>query len=590
MHSLKKVVNGGKEICVMPKKIHVLPEDISQYIAAGEVVERPASVVKELIENSIDANSSEIIVELKSAGIELIKVIDNGEGIYPEDVPIALKRYATSKIKRLEDLYSIKTLGFRGEALPSIAAVSRMTIITRVPSSIVGTKVICEGGEIKSISEVGCPVGTEIEVRDLFYNIPVKRRFLKSIQSEFRNILNQFLRLSLSCPNLSFKLIHDAKVVYEYPKTESLLVRIEAIMGKDIYSHLKKIEYQNEDIDISGFIGLPVVSKSTPDGIYLYVNKRFIRDRMIYKAINEAYRYQIGTGKYPIVVLFLNIPPSKVDVNVHPTKTEVKFKESERIFSSIFSAIEMTLQDELNKPTRYYDIKINREGLVYDSNERSYVLKESVRGYPLVESEESFQREIALEETHKFHPLCQIKGTYILCESGRELIFIDQHAAHERIIFEKLKKDYQEHSVIKEKLLIPIQIELSVEESFILENIKETLLEIGFEIEQIGENLYSICTIPSFIKLSDVKKILREIIEDLFHFDMKNKRNEIMNNIFTIISCHSAIKANSILRKEEMEELLKMLSPLGTESTCPHGRPIFFLLPIEELNKEFRRR
>lgn len=571
----------------MPKKIHVLPEDISQSIAAGEVVERPASVVKELIENSIDANSSEIIVELKSAGLEFIRVLDNGEGIYPEDVPLALKRYATSKIKGLEDLYSIKTLGFRGEALPSIAAVSRMTIITRVQDSIVGTKVICEAGEIKSISEIGCPVGTEVEVKDLFHNIPVKRKFLKSIHSEFRNILNQFLRLSLSYPNISFKLIHNGKMVYEYPKTESLLVRIEAIMGKDIYGHLKKIEYKNEDIEISGFISLPELSKSTPDWMYLYVNNRFIRDRMIYKAINEAYRHQIGTGKYPIVILFLHLPPSKIDVNVHPTKTEVKFKDSERIFSSVFSAIEMALEEELNKSIIYYDIK---KESTFNLNKRSYISKEPVKVYQSGDSDDLFQREITFDETLRFHPLCQIKGTYILCEGERELIFIDQHAAHERVIFEKLKKDYIVHSIAKEKLLIPVQLELSAEESFILENIKDTLLEIGFEIEPIGEKLYSICSIPSFIKLTEVKNILMEIIDDMIHFDIKNRGHELINNILTTISCHSAIKANSILRKEEIEELIKMVSLFGVETTCPHGRPIFFLLPIEGLNKEFRRK
>ncbi len=574
----------------MPKKINLLPEDISQSIAAGEVIERPASVVKELIENSIDANSSEIIVELKSGGQELIRVIDDGEGIYPEDVPLALKRYATSKIRRLEDLYSIKTLGFRGEALPSIAAVSRMIIITRVKDSIIGTKVICEGGEIKSISEVGCPVGTEVLVKDLFYNIPVKRKFLKSIQSELRNILNQFLRLSLSFPSISFKLIHDGKMVYEYPKTESLLVRIEAIMGKDIYSHLKRVEYKNEDIELSGFISLPVISKSTSDWIYLYVNNRFIKDRIIYRAINEVYRHRIGPGKYPIVILFLNLPPSKIDVNVHPTKTEVKFKDSEKVFNSIFSAIEMTLEEELNKSTSDYEIKVWKEDSCFDFNEKPYEIKEPVRGYQSVEDGEIFQREITLERAHRFHPLCQIKGTYILCEGEGELIFIDQHAAHERIIFEKLKKDYNESLVKKEKLLIPVQIELSTEESFILENIKDTILDIGFEIEQIGDRLYSICSIPSFIKLTEVKKILREIIDDLIHFDIKNKGKEIINNILTTISCHSAIRANSILRKEEIEELLKMLSTLGRDSTCPHGRPIFFSFPIEELDKEFKRK
>ena len=322
----------------MAKKIEVLPKSISQIIAAGEVVERPASVVKELMENAIDAGSSEIIVELKAGGLQLIRVMDNGEGMDQEDVPVAFQRYATSKIRKAEDLYAIRTLGFRGEALPSISQVSQVTLQTRAIHSLSGTRAICEGGEVKRISEIGCPIGTEVEVKNIFYNIPVKRKFLKSIRSELRYALNHFLRLSLSHPSISFKFIHDGRSLHEHPKTESPLVRIEAIFGKEIYSHLHPIEFEDGEIKIAGFASLPSFSKRNAEGIYFYVNQRFVKDRMIYKAVLDAYRHTLPSHQFPIVILFIALPPSTVDVNVHPTKVEVKFKDPRKNLSDCFGS------------------------------------------------------------------------------------------------------------------------------------------------------------------------------------------------------------------------------------------------------------
>ena len=272
---------------VMAGRIQLLPKEISQTIAAGEVVERPASVVKELMENAIDAGSSEITIELKMGGLQSIRVYDNGEGIDREDVPLALQRYGTSKIKRAEDLFGIHTLGFRGEALPSIASVSKMTLKTRVAGSITGTKAVSEGGDLKGISEMGCPPGTEVEVENIFYNIPVKRKFLKSIRSELRYCLNHFLRLSLSHPSISFKFIHDGRMLHEHLKTDSPWVRIEAVLGGETVAHLQACEFDDGETRILGFASLPSISKGNGDGIYLYVNQRFIKDRMIYKAITE---------------------------------------------------------------------------------------------------------------------------------------------------------------------------------------------------------------------------------------------------------------------------------------------------------------
>jgi DNA mismatch repair protein MutL len=577
----------------MPPKIHVLPEHISQTIAAGEVIERPASVVKELLENAIDAGSSEILVELKAGGLQLIRVVDNGEGIDSEDVPVAFQRYATSKIKVLEDLYTIQTLGFRGEALPSIASVSHMTITTRVPHSLSGTKVICEGGEIKSISEVGCPIGTEVEVKNIFYNIPVKRKFLKSIRSELRYALNHFVRQSLSHPSISFKLIHEGRMVHEYLKTDFPLVRIEAILGKEIYDHLKRLEFEDGEVRISGFTSLPTISKGNSDGIYLYVNRRFVKDRMIYKAITEAYRHVIPVGKFPIVILFITIPPFALDVNVHPTKTEVKFKDPEKIYQAVSSAIQMVLEEGPSRLEEAVGQAGKSEVLPSERVQSSFSFRKPWEPYPLLDSgtkEEGIQMVRDGGELSPIHILGQIRGTYILCEEGGNLIFIDQHAAHERILFEKYKKEFETQSMTSERLLVPILIELSVEESFILDSAGEAFQVIGFEIEPVGKKLYAIRSIPSFLGQKDPKEVVREILDELSFLNREGKSTEIIHAILVTLACHSAIRGNFMLRKEEMDELVENLTPLNHSTTCPHGRPIFFVLPLDDLNKQFKRK
>jgi len=571
----------------MPGKIQILPEHITQIIAAGEVVERPASVVKELMENAIDAGCSEILVELKMGGLQLIRVVDNGEGIDTEDIPLALKRFATSKIKKVEDLYGIHTLGFRGEALPSIASVSQMTIKTRVPYSISGTKVICEGGEIKSISEVGCPIGTEVEVKNIFYNLPVKRKFLKSIRSELRYALNHFIRICLSHPSISCSFIHDGRILHELLKTESNFVRIEAIFGREIADHLQRVEFQNGEVKISGFTSLPSFSKGNADGIYLYINRRYVKDRMIYKAIIEAYRHVIPNGKFPMAILCLTLPPSSVDVNVHPTKSEVKFKDPEKIYQDVFNSIQMLLEGGSS-----------RSGELAFRARREEVIRESWKSYPLGITE---GKEVTTPKVSEwsgiqgmigkvpFHIVGQIRGTYILCEEEGNLIFIDQHAAHERILYEKFKKTLETNVTFSEKLLIPILVELSMEESFLLDSAEGTFQAIGFEIEPIGGKHYAIRSIPSFIGQKDPKEMIREILDELSLLKKKGEWTTSLHTILVTLACHSAIRGNIILKMEEMQKLVEDLYPFNLSTTCPHGRPIFFVLSSGELAKQFKR-
>jgi DNA mismatch repair protein MutL len=583
----------------MSKKIEVLPESISQMIAAGEVIERPASVVKELMENAIDAGSSEITVELKAGGLQLIRVVDTGEGVEEEDVPLAFQRYATSKIKKAEDLYAIHTLGFRGEALPSISQVSKMILQTRTPHSLNGTKVICEGGEIKSISEVGCPVGTEVEVKHLFYNIPVKRKFLKSIRSELRYALNHFLRLSLSHPAISFRLIHDGRMLHEYLRTDSLLIRIEAIFGKDIYRHLEPIGFEEGGIGLSGFTSLPSFSKRNGEFIFFYVNQRFVKDRMIYKAVLDAYRHILPKNQFPVVILFITLPPSAVDVNVHPTKAEVKFKDPDRIYQCVFAAIRMVIE---GAPTHSEEMALEgerREWVSPKTVHPSFFVQENLslppslmrrdeEGIFTVREGGKFQWEA--EKKRSYSVLGQIRGTYILCEGEGNLIFIDQHAAHERILFEKFKKDYEKRLMSSERLLLPVLIELSVEESYVLESAGDALSAIGFEIEPVGEKLFAIRSIPSLIDQKDPKEIVRGILDDLSLLGKQVKGEETLQTLLVTLACHSAIRGNFRLKKEEMDQLVEDLIPFRPSTTCPHGRPIFFALSLDELKKQFKRK
>ena len=583
----------------MPKRIRVLSRAVAQSIAAGEVIERPASVVKELMENSIDAGSSEIVVELKMGGIQLIRVYDNGEGIDPEDVPFALQRYATSKIKEAEDLYAIHTLGFRGEALPSIASISKMTIKTRVPDTNSGMKVVCEGGEIKSISEAGCPVGTEIEVQNIFYNVPVKRKFLKSIPSELRYCLNHFLRLSLSHPSITFKFIHDGRMLQEHLKTGSPLVRIEDILGREVVEQLRRCEFDDGEIVISGFASLPSIAKGNSDGIYLFVNKRYVKDRMIYRAIIEAYRHVLPSGKFPVVVLLITVPAYAVDVNIHPTKAEVKFRDPEKVFR----AVTETLRSIHEGKTLSTGIETARdqEDLAYRNVFRqSFLSFRSASDYPSMtgglEGElastvrDEGRVEWSVESKSPFRVLGQVQGTYIVCEGEKGIIIIDQHAAHERVLFNRFKNQYETKSIVSDKFLMPVPMELSVEESIILNSHLEELQSMGFEIDPIGDRVYAIRSKPSWIDQKDPKAMVKEILDELSFLKSEGKGAEVVDKILITMACHSAIRANFTLRREEMEELLKILYPFNLSTTCPHGRPIFFVFNLDELAKQFKRK
>jgi DNA mismatch repair protein MutL len=581
----------------MASRIQVLPEQIAQSIAAGEVVERPASVVKELMENAIDAGSTDIVVELKAGGLQQIRVQDNGEGIEAEDVPVALQRYATSKIRAAEDLFALRTLGFRGEALPSIASVSKLILKTRVAHALAGTRAVCEGGELKQISEMGLPVGTEVEVQDLFYNVPVKRKFLKSIRSELHHILNHFLRLGLAYPALSFKLVHDGRVLQDLLKTKFPLARMEAILGREIYQHLQPMEWEEGDVRISGFASDPSMVRANGEGIYLYVNQRIIKDRIIHKAVMEGYRRVIPEGRFPVAVLFITVPPSAVDVNVHPTKAEVKFRDPDRVFRAVSGALRAFHGPGDSGTTKVFD----GEDRDASRTERMPFFSAAVassslplegwkeEGFAVAGVRESSQLEWEREHGVPIRILGQVRGTFLVCEGEQGLIVIDQHAAHERILYEKLKNEIETKSFPVAPLLLPLILEVSAEEAFLLTSSLEAFLSVGFEIDPVGEKTFAIRSTPSGVDGEAAQEMVREILGELAVLKREGKGTETLQAMLVTLSCHAAIRANHPLRNEEMEHLLKKLTSYPAFATCPHGRPIFFFLNWNELNKQFKR-
>jgi DNA mismatch repair protein MutL len=570
-------------MAMMAGKIRVLPEIVAQKIAAGEVVERPASVVKELIENSIDAGATEIVVELKSGGLQLIRVADNGEGMSVEDVPLSLQRFATSKIREAEDLYALETLGFRGEALPSIASVSKMVLRTRPSDSLSGAKVVCEAGEIKSLSEAGCPVGTEVEVHDLFYNFPVRRKFLKSIRTELRYALLHFHRISLAHPSITFKFIHDGRLLEQLSKTESLLVRVEAILGKETISHLRAIRHDDDEVRVAGFTSLPSLVRANRDGISTYIHGRYVKDRILFKSVLEAYRHILPADKYPVSILLITLPPSSVDVNVHPTKTEVRFKEPEKIYQAVWSSIRGALEES---PAEEMGLSAEPFLSFPDSWKPYSKTHGEWFNVPRVE-EKGIPWEA--EKRRPYRIVGQLWETYILCETGGAIVFIDQHAAHERIVYERLKKKYEDGALATETLLLPVLMELSLEEALVLESCREAFEAIGFEIESAGERLYAIRSMPSFIEQKEAVEKVREMLGELSFLRRGGEGTSSLQALLISAACHSAIRADFRLGREEIEALIGDLYPFNPSLTCPHGRPVFFILSLDAMNRQFKR-
>jgi DNA mismatch repair protein MutL len=580
--------------------IKELNEELINKIAAGEVVERPASVVKELVENSIDAKSTKIKIDVEEAGTKLIKISDNGLGMSEEDALICFQRHTTSKIINEDDLFAISTLGFRGEALASIAAVSKLSILTS--QNNLGNEIIIENGKLISNNKIGLQKGTTIIVKDLFYNTPARKKYLKSKTTELNHIIDIVTRYALNYQNIHFILNHNNKNILFSPATEDGLNNIVSIYGKDIAKELIEVNYNYSDIEVKGFISKPKLTKLNKDFQSIYINGRFVRNKVINDAVYEAYGNLLFHDRNPIFILNIIIDVKDIDVNVHPSKLYIKLSHEDIISYAIKNGIKKALESNNLIP----EIKENEIQKILDKSnnfiEQKHMIKEkSTKNYNLELSE---QKELTnLEKTNievheinlkdyereefKFKIHGQVDKTYILVEDDEGLFIVDQHAAEERINFEKFMKQLNNKKIEKQNLLEPFTIEVSSKESNIIISEKNKLFDLGFLIEEFGKNIFVIRTIPLVLNIQQSKNLLFDLINETEI--LKSGLDEIKYNKIASKSCRSSIKAGDELNYSLMKELIINLKKCINPYTCPHGRPTMIKFTSRDLEKMFKR-
>jgi DNA mismatch repair protein MutL len=522
-------------------------------IAAGEVVQRPSSVVKELLENSLDAEAKKIVVEVKGGGKNLIRVVDDGFGMSSEDAVLAFERYATSKISTLSDLDEIRTFGFRGEALSSIASVSQVELITHADGFLEGTKVKVEGGKVKEIQSVGCPVGTTIVVRNLFFNTPARRKFLKSVPTEMGYVSSVVAQVAIAHPEVSFKLLHENLTIFHVQRTKNLLERIASFYGEELLDDLVEVDFTHQEVRIKGFVAKsPSVGKNFQ---CIFVNRRPVSCKLILHGIMEGYGGCLQDRRCPATILFLEIDPHLVDVNVHPTKREVRFVNQSKIHDLVVESI----KDALKRSS------------LGGREER-----DSKHKFPHVQYE--------IKGTGVIQPITQFYDTYIIAQENDSLLIIDQHGAHERILFESLMESKGSSKV--QNLLTPISLSLNYEESTTLSESLLWLRELGFEIEEFGRNSFLITGVPQEVGgKQDVAEIILNLIRDIQNFGKATG----LKDITASLSCHAAVKAGDRLSLDEMNTLLLQLLRTTNPYLCPHGRPTLIKFTLDELKRKFER-
>jgi DNA mismatch repair protein MutL len=598
-------------------RIKVLSSHVANQIAAGEVVERPLSVVKELIENSLDAGATEIDVEVEQGGIRLIRVKDNGSGIHKDDLALSLKRHATSKISSSEDLHKLMSLGFRGEALPSIASISRIEIRSANNGDEHAWLVRCDGKDhIEEPEPVGHPLGTSVEVRDLFFNTPGRRKFLKAEKTEFSHIETLFKRIALSRFDVAFSLSHNQRVIHKLPvanSDEQKLKRVSLICGKGFVDCALQIDFSAGGLRLAGWIAQPTFSRSQPDMQYFYVNGRNIKDKVVTHAIRQAYQDVLFHGRHPVYVLYLEIDPMLVDVNVHPTKHEVRFRDSRSIHDFIYRVLRDTIarkiavsgsdsaeyQGQHSEPqsagSYYSSISAEQKPGFQNFSQHSIPLKvqEQIRNYSNLYIAGSDSDSSAEDSGSGMPPLgyalAQIQGVYILAENLHGLIIVDMHAAHERITYERLKKAFTEDTIRSQPLLVPITINVSEAEVKLAEKQQQLFESLGFNVEPMGKESLVIRQVPSILRESDVEQLLRDVLSDIsMHGETKRVLEEI-NSIFSTMACHGSIRANRKLTVPEMNALLRDMERTERSGQCNHGRPTWVQMSMSQLDKLFLR-
>ena len=571
-------------------KIHVLSTDLRNKIAAGEVVERPASVVKELVENSLDANATEITVVIEKGGHQLIQVSDNGGGISPDDMNLAVERYTTNKIETIDDLFNINSLGFRGEALASIASVSEMEM-TSCLNSDGGFAVSILDGEAGEIMPAEPVQGTRIDVRNLFYNTPARKKFLKSQRVEFRQIVAMARRYGLAYPEVAFKLYHDDKEILNI-QSESLKERINNLLDPTYRDHLLEVNTVKGDFTISGYVGSLNLVRSRPGEQYIFLNRRFIKHRLLNNAVYSAYQSLLKRGEYPFYVLNLVQPADQVDVNVHPMKIEVRFKDEWRLYHVLKSAVADALRSILDTIPDFS--KMETQFPEFGNSLQQASLSWSAVDTPIqqgLQRAKTYMDRLSEKKSEgeevSTGNIWQIHDKYIVSQINSGLVIIDQHVAHERVLFEDALNAFEKAPLGAQTLLFPETLEFSADEFSVLLDILPNLNKLGFRMQEFGKNTVMVEAIPSEMVWGNEKTIIRDIMDS--YLENKKKYSSWQEGLAASYSCHAAVKAGDPLTIQEMQALVNRLFATNHPYYCPHGRPIIVQLSIEELDKRFER-
>jgi DNA mismatch repair protein MutL len=580
-------------------RINVLTEEVVKKIAAGEVVDGPYSIVKELVENSIDAGAKRIDISIQEGGLSAIRVTDDGMGMDREDAVLAFKRHATSKIKEADDILGIMTLGFRGEALPSIAAVSKVTCISRPEGAQVGTKVSAEV-EVVDLEEVGCPVGTTMEVRELFHDVPARKKFLKAPEKEFSRILDVVTSKALCHPEVMFKLSHNGKVVFHAPPAKDVLARIAAVYGVGISKEMLPVDWSDKGLSIGGYISKPHMTRSR-NSAHIIVNDRDIVSRALNKALMEGYGPMVPKGRYPIAVLKMELSAIRVDVNVHPAKTEVRFEEAIKVERAVTEAVRKALSEgDLIPSVGSQDLEkampSGTKGISEGSGAVGHL--QSTINVDTGAMEVSATKEVVRPsegEDRRLPERISIKGQagncYIIGETREGVMIIDQHAAHEKVVFEELKRQFGTGRVQSQELLSPVTIELSAEEAEDLEGYLDDLTTLGFHVEPFGGRSCVVKHVPSVLGVTVEAGALHDLLADLSKGRRESKTLErIRDGVLATMACHTSTRGGDSLELQEMRNLVQLLYKADEPFNCPHGRPTIIFLPFNLLEKRFARR
>jgi DNA mismatch repair protein MutL len=610
-------------------RINLLPTALANKIAAGEVVQRPSSVIKEVLENSIDAKANHITIEVEKGGTQLIRVFDDGCGICKDDLTLSLSKHATSKIESLDDLEKVLTLGFRGEALSSISSVSRFCIKSRTADQENGWSLVADGSNNNTgIAPVAHAFGTTIEVRDLFFNVPARRRFLKAERTEFLQIDDVIKKIALAKFDIGFTLKHNKKQIYTFPKAvtkEAKEQRISAICGKLFVENALEIEMQTATMRLWGWIAKPSFSRSQADMQYFYVNGRIVRDKLVSHAVRQAFRDVMYHDRHPAYVLFLEIDPRSVDVNVHPTKHEVRFRESREVHDFLFRTLKQVLAStrpadlimadampmldhgdatilNVNTDETYDSIGSKRyinAGLTLGNiNTGMTEPKDNKTNYSPKEDTDLLCNQSLPSEQLAFtdittpslgYVIAQLHGIYILAQNEYGLIVVDQHAAHERITYEKLKKSFAKDGVVVQPLLVPITIILSEKETNVAVEFANVFQKLGVELACMGADSLVIKSIPALLRNCDVERLVRDVISDLIEYGSSARIEENIHALLATMACHVSVRANRKLTVHEMNALLRDLESTDNANQCNHGRPTWTQLSMQELDKLFMR-